>query len=64
MDKYLKLLKRKLVRAEEQIQKRRPSDSDNDLNGEGFRMLGYYQGRVSILEDAIDEIEEYLAKAI
>lgn len=55
MDKYLRLLKRRLVRANNQI-KKRMTDSEG-LSPEGFRVLGYYEGRVSILEDAIDEIE-------
>ena len=61
MKEYLKLLKRRLARAEDQVQKRR--GDENALTGEGIRMLGYYQGRVSILEDAVDEIE-YQLKAI
>jgi hypothetical protein len=58
MEEYLKLLKRRLSRAEDQIQKRR--GNENNLSPEGMRMLGYYQGRVSILENDVDEIEEFL----
>ena len=58
MEEYLLLLKRRLFRANTQVSNRLPDSLR--LNAEGFRMLGYYQGRVSILEDAIDEIELYL----
>lgn len=54
MQEYLKLLKRRLVRSKEQVKTR---ISENNKSEEGFRMLGYYQGRVSILEDVIDELE-------
>ena len=59
MEEYLKLLKRRLARSEDQVLKRVASGSET-LTAEGFRMLGYYQGRVSILEDAVDEIESHL----
>ncbi len=56
MEEYLKLLKRRLSRSNDQIDRRLSTDSAL-LSSEGIRMVGYYQGRVSILEDAIDEIE-------
>lgn len=60
MEEYLKLLKRRLVRSAIQMKKRMHEGSP--LSHEGVRMVGYYQGRISILEDAIDEIEDFINK--
>lgn len=59
MVEYLKLIKRRLLRAKEQVATR---IVESDKSEEGFRMLGYYQGRVTILEDVIDEIEESITQ--
>lgn len=60
MEDYLKLLKRRLGRAEKQVEIYKAMLKG--LSSEGFRSYGYCQGRVSALEDAIDEIQAFLEK--
>lgn len=60
MEKFIKTLKRRLARLEEQKAEYETKyiGNESDYNFYGGQNLGYVQGKISEIEDTIDSLEE------
>lgn len=56
-DKYIRKIKHKIERYEKRIADYTTKIKTNSLNEHGHWSLGYFEGRKSILEDILDELE-------